>query len=96
MVVARIERRNVMQIAAARGAKQLRVLHGYLFKRLQTVNGKTGADDIDTTKPLGAEFADRFIGIRSQPFGAADARLEGDQPLRVVELQCCSDKPGRL
>lgn len=65
----------------------LAAFHRDLLERFEAVGRKTGAGDVDALHARGAEFAQRGFGIGLEPFGLAEARLEGHAVVRGCEAQ---------
>ena len=73
VIVACIQRRNIVQIAATRLAEYVPILHSGFLERLETVRRKAGAEHIEALESAAAEFCNSLVGIRLQPFRFAEA-----------------------
>ena len=96
VIVARVERGDVTQIATAGSAKDFRVLHRDFFERFQAVRREARTDDIEPLQPALAECDDGFVGVRPQPLFPAYAGLKSDGPEVVVEAERFGDQACRL
>ena len=63
MIIAIIQRRNVVQCSAARVSEVLGVLHRNFLERLEAVSGKAGADHVKPTHTICAVLANNIFGI---------------------------------
>ncbi len=96
VVVARVECRDVMQVATAGLAEDIAVLHRRLLQRLEAIGCESRTDDVEAIEASAAEFGNRHIRVWFQPLGATQSRLEGEQPVVVSEIQCFGEQASRL
>jgi len=73
-----IEAGNLLKILATGFEKALAALHGDFLQRLQTVGGKSRANDFDPFMALLCQLFERFIGVGLQPGIAPEPTLEGE------------------
>lgn len=89
-----VQCRNVMHLAAARGAKFFCILQRDFFQRLQAVDGEARAQYIDAPCAGLAKRGQREIGIGLEPARRADPRLKAHaagvaiQPQRLAQQAC--------
>ena len=88
-----VERRDVVIGLAAGRNEIVAAFLSYFFQRLEAVGNEAGADDIDALLSLSAQCLQRWCGVGLQPFGLAEARLETDFVLVVVETQSGGKQP---
>ena len=85
-----------MKLAAARGKEFALAVERDFFQGFQAVGDEAGADHIDASGFAMAEFFQRGLGVRFEPFGLAEARLEGDQILLRAQAQGLCNEPAGL
>ncbi len=73
MVVARIQCRDIVQVAAACFAEDLAILHRGLLECLEAVGRKAGAEHIQALEAAAAEFRYSLVGVGLQPLRFAEA-----------------------
>ena len=73
-----------------------RVLDRDLLQRLQAIGGKARRHHREVLHAALRQRLDGLVGVGLQPFGLAEARLEGQHQLAVVELEPLAQQPHRL
>ena len=76
-----------MKLLAAGFEKAGAAFHRQFFQGFQAVGGEARSDHVDASHAVAAERCQRLVGVGLQPFGAAEARLEGEAILLRVESQ---------
>src|SRR6476620_3936954 len=87
--IAVVEAGDVGEVLAAVRKKDLLVLLGDLFERLEAIGGKARRENSDPLHTIAGQRLDGLVGIGLQPLGASEAGLEG-----VSELG--AERPERL
>src|SRR5262245_57548408 len=78
-----VEAGNVTELLPAMHAEDFLVLLGDLFERLDAIGGEAGRDNGDAFDTRPRQGFHRLIGVGLDPFGTAEARLEGELDLRA-------------
>src|SRR5712664_3021255 len=82
-----VEAGNGGKTLAAGVAEDFGVLHRDLLERLQAIGRKAGHHDGEILDARSRQRPYRFVGGGLEPFGATEARLEGQAKLALIELQ---------
>ena len=93
MVITGIECGNVMQRLAAGVREDPGIANLDLFECFEAIGGEPWAHDIETSGSASTQAGNRFVGIRAQPLGATEPRLERRNPVILFELQRIGDEP---
>ena len=76
-----VQARDVVERLPPAGQEGLARFHGDLFQRLQAVGDEARAHHVDAPTPCARQRDQRRLGVRLQPVGAAEAALEGHDPV---------------
>src|SRR5262245_37993645 len=79
--IAVVEARDVGEVRAAVFKKDLLVLLGDLFERLEAICGKAWRENSDPLHTIARQRLDGLVGIGLQPLRAPEAGLEGGSEL---------------
>ena len=82
-----VEAGDVVELFAAGVQERLAAFHVDFFQRLQAIAGEAGADHVHTFYSRLAHGNEAGFSVGLQPFGAAQAGLEGDLVLVFVQAQ---------
>ena len=74
--------------------KDLFVLLGDLFQRLEAVGGKSRGDDGKPLDAVACQCCHGLVGVRLEPFLAAETRLEGEAELVAKRAECFAQALG--
>src|SRR5262245_7886960 len=80
-VIAVVEAGDVAELLAAVIEEDLLVLHGDFAERLDAIGGEAGRDDGDPLHSVARQRLYCLVGVRLEPLGASEARLEGELEL---------------
>jgi hypothetical protein len=91
-----VEAGDVVELLAARGQEGATRLDRDLFQRLQAIGAETRAHHVDPLDPLACQRDERGLGVGLQPFGLAEAALEGHDHLQLRRPQVFGQQARRF
>src|SRR5258706_6833090 len=81
-----------MEFLAARLQERVPALHRDLLERFEAIGGDAGTDHVAALHAGAPERRERLRGVRLDPFGRAEARLETRERARVVPAELGRDE----
>ena len=84
-----------MEALAAVLQERRAALHGDLLERFEAVGNEAGTDHVDRAHALVGHRLETGLGIGLQPFGPAEARLEGHQVAVLGQAKRFGQQPAR-
>src|SRR5436305_1607669 len=95
-LLAVIEARDGGEVLAARMMEVLGVLARDLLQGFQAVRRKTRRDDRKVLYATRRQRLHGHVGVRLQPFGKTEARLEREHEMAFIKTETRAEKPRRL